>query len=177
MTGGFVDGMGGIMSAAFAPFVLQDQREAWETYASVNQGWIEQSSYLKKVNPVHRDALHGTIQDHEHDRRLQTTEKHEFIARSIYTWENGSKVPEVAEEGKLYAPLWQVSPADYGVVNVNLLSDPQVAILYQAMMKRDSGVLSSNFEVGDIVSGSTLRGTVENVHSSLSNSLLLLPSV
>ena len=29
ITGGFVDGMGGIMSAAFAPFVLEEQREDW----------------------------------------------------------------------------------------------------------------------------------------------------
>ena len=144
--------MGGIMSAAFAPLVLQDQRAAWETYALENQGWIEQSAYLKKVHPVHRDALHGTIQDHEHDRRLQTPEKYEVISKSMFKWVNGSKVPEVAEAGKLYAPLWQVSPADYGAVNVNLFSDPVVSSLYQAMLKRDSGVLSSNFEVGDIVS-------------------------
>jgi hypothetical protein len=161
--------MGGIMSAAFAPLVLQDQREAWETYSRQNQGWIEQSAYLKKVHPVHRDALHGTIQDHEHDRRLQTPEEHEYISRSIYKWENGSKVPDAAEAGKLYAPLWQVSPADYGAVNVNLLSDPVVANLYQAMLKRDSGVLSSNFEVGDIVSRSTVRGTLKHVLLSLSN--------
>ena len=29
ITGGFVDGMGGIMSAAFAPFVREEQRKDW----------------------------------------------------------------------------------------------------------------------------------------------------
>ena len=62
ITGGFVDGMGGIMSVAFAPFVKTEEREAWEKYASENQGWIENSHYLKHIHPVHRDALHGTIQ-------------------------------------------------------------------------------------------------------------------
>lgn len=153
ITGGFVDGMGGIMSAAFAPFVMEEQREDWGVYSRKNQGWIEESAYLKKVHPVHRDALHGTIQDHEHDRRLQEEAAPKpSISRTIYRWENGVKKPELKQPGQMYAPLWQVSPADFGAVNVNLLSDPRVASLYRSMVKKNSGVLSSNFEVEHIVS-------------------------
>ena len=61
------------------------------------------------------------------------------------------KVPEIHQPGHLFAPLWQVSPADYGVVNVNLLSDPRISELYHSMLKAETGVLSSNFEVGDMV--------------------------
>jgi len=152
ISGGFVDGMGGIMSAAFAPFVVEEQRDEWGVYTRKNQGWIEESAYLKKVHPVHRDALHGTIQDHEHDRRLQerALEGSQTVSRSIYRWENGMKVPEIHQPGHLFAPLWQVSPADYGVVNVNLLSDPRIGELYEAMLKAKMGVLSSNFQVGDM---------------------------
>jgi hypothetical protein len=74
ITGGFVDGMAGIMSAAFAPFVDVEGRYECEEYAYNNQGWIENSAHLKAVHPVRRDALHGTIEDHEHDRHLQETE-------------------------------------------------------------------------------------------------------
>jgi hypothetical protein len=181
ITGGFVDGMGGIMFAGFAPFVTDEQREEWGAYSRKNQGWIENSAYLKAVHPVHRDALHGTIQDHEHDRRLNvladralqdTTTKtltssstttttsspptsnppKQSISRAIYRWENGQKVPELKQPGQLYAPLWQISPADYGVVNVNLLSDRRIALLYQAMLKANTGVMSPGYEVEDIVS-------------------------
>ena len=55
------------------------------------------------------------------------------------------------QPGHLFAPLWQVSPADYGAVNVNLLSDPRIAELYEAMLAARMGVLSSNFQVGDLV--------------------------
>ena len=61
------------------------------------------------------------------------------------------KVPEIHQPGHLFAPLWQISPADYGAVNVNLLSNPKISELYDAMLKAKTGVLSSNFQVGDMV--------------------------
>jgi hypothetical protein len=70
VTGGYADGMGGIMGAAFAPLIKHEERIEWEEYAVLNQGWLTESARLKIVHPGHRDALHGTIQDHEHDRRL-----------------------------------------------------------------------------------------------------------
>jgi len=166
ISGGFVDGMGGIMSAAFAPLITEEQRDEWGIYSRANQRWIEESAFLKKVHPVHRDALHGTIQDHEHDRRLQgtstsntadqtsasTSPPQTSVSRAIYRWENGQKVPELHQPGQLYAPLWQVSPADYGAVNLNLLSDPRIARPYLAMLKANQGVMSSSFEVEDTVS-------------------------
>jgi hypothetical protein len=136
------------MSAGFAPLVKAEERDQWEEYAVQNQGWIEQSAYLKEVHPIHRDALHGTIQDHEHDRRQLQKEN---ISAVIYRWEKGEKVSEVSQPGNVFAPLWQVSPADAGFVNVNLLSDPRIADLYATMLKTNDSILSHNTEIGDLV--------------------------
>jgi hypothetical protein len=151
ITGGFVDGMGGMMSAAFAPLVKVEDREQWEQYSVENQDWIERSKFLKDVHPIHRDALHGTIQDHEHDRRLQA-EAVESISEQIFRWEDGAKVPETSEPGKIFAPLWQVSPADYSAVNTNLLSDPRISDLYDVMIRENEAVLSENTEIDFLVS-------------------------
>jgi hypothetical protein len=118
ITGGYADGMGGIMAAAFAPLVKHEERSEWEEYAVLNQGWLAESARLKKVHPGHRDALHGTIQDHEHDRRLQSPETpSEYIPTQIYRWENGLQVPEPSRPGQVLAPLWQTSPASAPAVN------------------------------------------------------------
>ncbi len=136
------------MCAVYAPLVKVEERDQWEEYAVQNQGWIEQSAYLEKVHPIHRDALHGTNQDHEHDRRqLQAGN----ISSVIYRWEKGEKVSEVSQPGRVFAPLWQISPADTGAVNVNLLSDPRIADIYATMLKTNNSILSHNTEIGDLV--------------------------
>jgi hypothetical protein len=118
VTGGYVDGMGGIMGAAFAPLIKHEERSEWEEYAVLNQGWIAESARLKKVHPGHRDPLHGTIQDHEHDRRLQSAEPPSpSIPTRIYRWENGTQAPEISRPGQVLAPLWQVAPASAPAVN------------------------------------------------------------
>jgi hypothetical protein len=118
VTGGYADGMGGIMAAAFAPLIKHEERSEWEEYAVLNQGWLTESARLKQVHPGHRDALHGTIQDHEHDRRLQSPEPPlPSIPTQIYRWKNGIQVPEISSPGQVLAPLWQVAPASAPAVN------------------------------------------------------------
>ena len=139
------------MAAGFAPIITSEQRDDWETYAVENQGWLERSAYLKAVSPAHRDALHGTIQDHEHDRR--NLQDQQSVSPFIYKWENGKRIPErTAPPGREFAPLWQISPADTNSVNVNLLSDKTIAEFYTKMMKTEALILSSNIEIGDMVS-------------------------
>jgi hypothetical protein len=147
ITGGFVDGMGGIMSGGFAPLITSEQRLQWEEYSEANQGWVETSAYLKSIHPGHRDALHGTIQDHEHDRRLQGDNN----ISKIYKWEKDTMILEPYEPGKLYAPLWQDSPADYSTINVNLLSDPILKDAYEAAAKTNQAVLSRTTEINHLV--------------------------
>jgi hypothetical protein len=124
VTGGYVDGMGGIKAAAFAPLIKHEERSEWEEYALLNQGWLAESARLRKVHPGHLDALHGTIQDSEHSRRLQSSVSSSSvpapspsIPTRIYRWENGIQVPEVSTPGQVLAPLWQVSPASAPAVN------------------------------------------------------------
>ncbi len=155
ITGGFVDGMSGIMSAAFAPIVTSEAKEKWEEYSMVNQDWIETSLYLEKIHRVHRDALHNTIQDHEHDRRLLGIHVDQApsnsISKHIYRLENGTRVPETNRPGKIFAPLWQVSPADYSSVNVNLLSDPLLIETYNVMLTANHAILSRTIEIDYLV--------------------------
>jgi hypothetical protein len=61
-----------------------------EEYAVLNQGWLAESARLKKVHPVFR-RMHGTIQDDEHSRRLQSPEPHPRLSW-IYggKWDTGA---------------------------------------------------------------------------------------
>jgi hypothetical protein len=146
ISGGYVDGMGGIMSVAFAPLVKAEKESEWVEYSIANQGWIEESKRLKEIHPGHRDPLHGTIQDHEH-RMLQESES---VTPSIWRWEDGRQVPETGLSGQVFAPLWQVTPAAASGVNVNLLSDERVLDLYTMMIATNQSLLSTTTEIGDL---------------------------
>jgi hypothetical protein len=148
ISGGYVDGMGGIMSVAFAPLVKAEKQSEWVEYSIANQGWIEESSRLKEIHPGHRDPLHGTIQDHEHDTRM--LQESESVTPSIWRWEDGRQVPEMGLLGQVLAPLWQVTPAGAAGVNVNLLSDERVAHLYNMMIATNQSLLSAATEIGDL---------------------------
>jgi hypothetical protein len=56
ISGGYVNGMGGIMSVAFAPLVKAEKQNEWVEYSIANQGWIEESKDSKKFTG-HRDPL------------------------------------------------------------------------------------------------------------------------
>jgi len=136
------------MACAYSPLIDSSQRAEWEQYSWDNQDWIIESARLKKVESTHRDALHGTIQDHEHDRRrLQEQER---ISPSLWRWENGQKVVEPTEPDKLYAPMWQVSPASYTPINVNLLSDPRVEDLFVSMVSVNESIMSPMTKITDL---------------------------
>jgi hypothetical protein len=148
ISGGYVDGMGGIMSVAFAPIVKAEKQREWVEYSIANQGWIEESKRLIEIHPGHRDPLHGTIQDHEHERiRMLQSDP---VTPFIWGWEDGRQVPETGLPGQVLAPLWQVTPAVASSVNVNLLSDERVADLYTTMLAADQSLLSTHFEIGDL---------------------------
>lgn len=159
ITGGFVDGMGGIMMALFAPLITASQRGAWQDYSVLHQGWLEESARLKVESPHHRDPLHGTIQDHEHDRKLfafntdETADlpKTSTIAPELWSWVGDEKVVVNSTTAHdLYAPLWQSSPHDADTVNVDLFSDKRISDLYGTMVQTDHAVLSPGFEIGNL---------------------------
>jgi hypothetical protein len=146
ISGGYVVGMGGIKSVAFAPLVKAEKEIEWLEYSIDNQGWIEESKRLAEIHPGHRDPLHGTIQDHEHDRRLQS----ESVTPFMWRWEDGKQVPETSRQGQVLAPLWQVTPAEASAVNVNLFSDERVVDLYTTMIATNQSLLSAATEIGDL---------------------------
>lgn len=116
ISAGYTDGMGGIMAAAFAPYVRGEQRAAWEEYATLNQDWVARGKYLKERHPFQSDPLHGTIQDHEHDRR-HLEETATPIHKEVWRFEDRHRVPVKSEPGQLLAPFWQVSPPSEVSVN------------------------------------------------------------
>jgi len=71
------------MFTVWAPLVAPSQRFQWEEYSTTNaQAWLDESDRLRQVHPSHRDPLHGTIQDHEHDRRrLQERQQRDYPMR------------------------------------------------------------------------------------------------
>jgi hypothetical protein len=154
ITGGFVDGMGGIMMALTAPLIAASNREAWEHYSVDHQGWIDESAYLKANYQKHRNPLIGTIQDHESDRRLQkalSDDGSPKIPTKIWKWDGDEKVVTSAiSEYQVFAPLWQSSPANAAAVNVDLFSDSHIADLYTAMIKTQQTVMSPGIQIGNL---------------------------
>ena len=142
--------MGGIMAVVYAPLITGEEQPQWEDYATKNQDWIAESARLKETHRSHRDALHGTIQDHEHDRRHLQQEEIPPISDFIYRWESGKKVKEVGTPRQVLAPLWQGSPADSSAVNVNLFSDDRIFTLYNTVRDVKQTVLSVNTEIGEM---------------------------
>jgi hypothetical protein len=135
IAGGYTDGMGMLMNAAFAPIVKAEERIAWEEYAVKNQGWLEESARLKEAHPGHTHPLRGTNQDHE-SRRLEEKVDIPPIRKRIWMWEDGKQVQENdGSPGDTFAPLWQISPANATAVNVNLFSDKRITDMYTPMIE------------------------------------------
>ena len=60
---GYVNGLGGMIACAYAPFVLDGEREQWEEYAFSNRGWVNESIMLRQIHTGHLAPLTGTKDD------------------------------------------------------------------------------------------------------------------
>eukprot|EP00339_Tiarina_fusa_P025870 CAMPEP_0117038588 /NCGR_PEP_ID=MMETSP0472-20121206/27141_1 /TAXON_ID=693140 ORGANISM="Tiarina fusus, Strain LIS" /NCGR_SAMPLE_ID=MMETSP0472 /ASSEMBLY_ACC=CAM_ASM_000603 /LENGTH=1208 /DNA_ID=CAMNT_0004748853 /DNA_START=141 /DNA_END=3768 /DNA_ORIENTATION=+ len=80
-------------------FVKEDERDQWETFSQVNQGWVQAGL----------------------DRRGETDERALPITGYVHTSDNAERDPGPGP----YAPIWQIAPApvDPLEVNFNLYSD------------------------------------------------------
>ncbi|KAG7366318.1 adenylate/guanylate cyclase [Nitzschia inconspicua] len=120
ITGGFVDGMGGIMMALFAPLIPSSQKKKWEEYSVLHQDWLNRSALLKVESPSHRDPLHGTIQDHEHDRHLE-----------VVSLDPQTNVElEIPDEPTILSEIWNE--------------------LFSSMINSGETVLSPGYEIGNL---------------------------
>ena len=150
ISGGYVDGLSGIVSTAFAPFVSEEKREEWETYAWEHQYWLPEGAHLRKIHPEHKDPLDGSFQDHEERRSLQDVKEYPSIHRDIFRMENGMMIREEKATNGIYAPVWQVAPTpanDPSMVNFNIFSDPFFKKLCDEVVLYNATVLSPPLDV------------------------------
>eukprot|EP00536_Pseudo-nitzschia_multiseries_P010553 jgi/Psemu1/243039/estExt_Genewise1.C_3250021 len=146
VTGGFTDGMGGIMAVVFAPLLYTTTTtttttasssssstggsggsagsliEQWESYSVQNQGWLKESARLKVQHTNHLRPLEGTHQDHETDLRQTTlVDRQSAIDDDDDDDENERHNNNNNNNNNgnvvVVAPLWQSSPPEASIVN------------------------------------------------------------
>lgn len=160
VTGGFADGMGGLVAVVFAPLLAGSaMREEWETYSVQHQEWLKESARLKAEHPSHLRPLEGTHQDHETDlvdapTPTIATERQSIvpIPEKLWHWEGEERVPleTVPKIDRPFAPLWQNSPSNASNINVDLMSDSRVTDLYEVAMETDQTLMSAATEIGNL---------------------------
>lgn len=153
---GYVNGMSGVDSLQWAPFVNKSGLAAWEEYSVKNQDWIAVGKHLQKVHPQHLRPLQGTFQDESTRRALQEESVIPNITDFVYTTnENLEKIPvQAVEDDHIFAPVWQVSPTPYedpSLVNFDVLSDPYIQQLYKSMIKMRETVVSPVFPIDYLI--------------------------
>ena len=159
ISGGSLEGMSGMYSVAFAPLVPAENQTDWERYSVNNQNWLLEGALLRQIHPDHIDPMSGTFQDSQH-RNLQgldvqdlisATFKFSDISETVYSMQDGEKVPYEGANGETLAPVWQMAPTPYDdpkMVNYNALSDPVVSGLFDVIKKQRETVMSQSFQGG-----------------------------
>jgi hypothetical protein len=155
ISAGYADGFGGLLSAVYAPIISNQEREQWEDYSRRNTWWIDESNELRVVHPGHlyQSQIHylktyvdiqsgGNVSDNL-DEDLVGANKHN-VSEYVFRLVNGTKVHEPSHSATTYAPLWQVSPPEPGIVNVNLFSDSFLYDLYTVMIAMNGTVQSKS---------------------------------
>jgi len=178
ISGGYLDGLSGMISVIFAPFVSAENQTSWEEYSVSKQGWIAEGAHLREVHPDHKAPLKGSFQDHESDRRLNSVfgvsyydamedvlsgalpySEEAFgavgsrISQHVYTMLEGKLVPYQGLPDEILAPVWQIAPTpndDPKMVNFNLLADPIVSELHDNIKIERETVISRSFEVQNL---------------------------
>jgi hypothetical protein len=91
----------------------------WVKYSISKQGWVEESKRLKR-NPLW--TLRPTLR---YPSRSGTHLLRPRPSRDQVCYQDGRQVPETIVPGQVLTPIWQVIPAAFSAVNVNLLSDEE----------------------------------------------------
>ena len=157
---GYVNGLGGMIACAYAPFISNDQRKKWEDYALSNMGWVNESLVLHEIHQGHEDPLKGTKDDENaHETAFQGTHGEEYsdkllgkknYSKSIYHWVDETAYGLKEHASPIYAPIWQVTPSVPMAINSDLLSSEVFLELYSAMKASNRTVISAPAAAGQI---------------------------
>jgi hypothetical protein len=148
ISAGYADGFGALLSAFYAPIIVDSEREQWEDYSRQNTWWIDESEELRVEHPGHLyQSRKHFLKTSNIDKGLLDTNKHN-VSEFVFHLQNGTKVREPTSSAKIYAPLWQVSPPKPDLVNVNLFSDAFLFDLYSVMLEMNGTVQSKSTSLG-----------------------------
>ena len=92
--------------------------------------------------------MHGTYQDHEHDRRRLEEVEFPDITSHLWHWDNYTKIKEPEQD--MYYPIWQTSPPDATPINSNLLADQTTKALYDNMLLRNGSVMAGYTQIQEL---------------------------
>ena len=137
--GGYLAGLSGMITVAFAPLIAAENQTAWEEYSVDNQYWIAEAARFRQNRPDLRDPIDGHFHGHGNLRRrleFGATSEEKPNAQSavvplvesggsaqavelpavprifekIYSMQDGEQVPYAGSNGELLAPVWQIAP-------------------------------------------------------------------
>jgi hypothetical protein len=147
ISAGYADGFGGFLSSFYAPIITDLHREEWEDYSQSNTWWIDESDELRIDHPGHLHQTHiHYLKSYVYDelgKNGKGMNKHN-VSEYIFRYVNGSKVNEPHHSAMSYAPLWQVTPPEPDVINVNLFSDELLFDLFMVMIAMNRTVQSKS---------------------------------
>ena len=164
MEAGYIVGLSAMFACAYAPFVSDNDRNQWESFATANEGWVDESITLREINEAHLYPLKGT-KDNENDHETRFQGSHGIIedfhddqpelgksiySESIYHWQNGTALALEEHASALYAPIWQITPPVPWAINSDLLSDHVFQDLYASVHAKRQTSMSPPAAVGQV---------------------------
>mmetsp|Transcript_7886 Transcript_7886/g.15271 ORF Transcript_7886/g.15271 Transcript_7886/m.15271 type:complete len:1152 (-) Transcript_7886:303-3758(-) len=117
-----------IHGVVFTPLLYSNgDMQAWNGYSAQEQDWIVSSRKVFEASP---DAMEDSFQN--------PIDQLSPVKPYISGFPHGAPVTTLPLDGTPVAPWWQQSPPPYDAatkVNANVLEDPEVRTLYQAMVQ------------------------------------------
>ena len=150
--GFFYNKISAVFLTSFAPLVKMENKQVWDNYSFLNQGWIDESLALS-AGYLHSDVIDGG--NHTNFVRAQISP---YIYR-FQSYTQGERVvqtePGVQYGPGNYAPVWQQSPAphDPSIINFDLLSHPVISRHYHEMWSTKSLVISEVLDLDFVTNG------------------------
>lgn len=148
------------MQVSFAPLIKHHEKTEWESYASLNQGWIDEGLALG-IGSKQQHVKNGTSM------------------APISPWihqvdKDGKKNIQMEQTAKFgpwsYAPVWQQAPApeDHSIVNFDLLSHPTFERVFQEIWESHEPTISEALQL-EFLYGGAIQDDATHPHSFLAS--------